>query len=83
MNWEDVLKIADADIGDWAELLREINQLSISMRKAFDSNDIEEAKRINEEILVKSNELSKFYHDEWQRLVQQRPEFDDDAGDTL
>ena len=83
MSWEFILKIADADIGDWAELLREIGQLSISMRKAFASNDIEEAERINEEILVKSNELSKFYYNEWQRLVQQRPEFDEDAGDSI
>ena len=78
MSWESLLKIVDADIGDWDELLKEITQLSLEMRKAFNANDHSKADSINEEILVKSSELGEFYSKIWHQFIGQRPEFEED-----
>ena len=78
MSWESLLKIVDADIGDWDELLKEITQLSLEMRKAFNANDYSKAESINEEILVKSRELGEFYSKKWHQFIGQRPEFEED-----
>ena len=72
MTWEDMLKYADESTYDWYEQTLQITALLMKQQQAIEKQDWAEVEKLNQETLIKSEQIGKEKYDTYRDYMAQR-----------
>jgi hypothetical protein len=72
MSWKGILKHADESTYDWYEQNLQITTLIRKQRQAIEKQDWAEVERLNQEMLIKSEQIGKEKSDTYRDYMAQR-----------